>query len=98
MNRWLHLIGSHNIFDKLSGEKRILKIRQHLAELNDSLDIFIFLNIFFSLYKPKVKLIDDSHGLDFKRNLTLRDNFALTKISLKVKFDCTPILSLDLQR
>ena len=33
-------------------------------------------------------MIDDSHGLDFKRNLTLRDNFALTKTSLKVKFDC----------
>ena len=27
--------------------------------------------------------------LDFKRNLTLRDKFALTKSSLKVKFDCT---------
>ena len=27
--------------------------------------------------------------LDFKRNLTLRDKFGLTKSSLKVKFDCT---------
>ena len=27
--------------------------------------------------------------LDFKRNLTLRDKYAVTKISLKAKFDCT---------
>ena len=30
--------------------------------------------------------------LDFKRNLTLRDKYAVTKISLKAKFDCIYIM------
>ena len=37
-------------------------------------------------------MIYDFHGLDFKGNLTSRDKFALTKTSLKVKFDCINVL------